>query len=185
MTNRVWVVREPDRIFVIFARCTHLGCTPEWKPSENKFKCPCHGSGYDSRGRQLRRAGAAPDGSRAHRTRRHGENHRGYQPAVRGRPAGRRESVQRSGRLLERLDSAGLNRFSGPRERPSAREVSGGRAWRKKTAATETHRAGRPGPRGCRRHQEAGQGKGQGGDRGPQGARKDPAFPLHLPRQAR
>src|SRR5579862_8874434 len=50
MTNRIWVVREPDRIFVIFARCTHLGCTPEWKPSENKFKCPCHGSGYDSEG---------------------------------------------------------------------------------------------------------------------------------------
>jgi cytochrome b6-f complex iron-sulfur subunit len=50
MTNRVWVVREPDRLFVIFARCTHLGCTPEWKPAENKFKCPCHGSGYDSEG---------------------------------------------------------------------------------------------------------------------------------------
>src|SRR5580692_3482659 len=50
MTNRAWVVREPDRIFVIFARCTHLGCTPEWKPAENKFKCPCHGSGYDSEG---------------------------------------------------------------------------------------------------------------------------------------
>jgi cytochrome b6-f complex iron-sulfur subunit len=50
MTNRVWVIREPDRIFVIFARCTHLGCTPEWKASENKFKCPCHGSGYDSEG---------------------------------------------------------------------------------------------------------------------------------------
>jgi len=50
MTNRVWVVKEPDRLFVIFARCTHLGCTPEWKPAENKFKCPCHGSGYDSEG---------------------------------------------------------------------------------------------------------------------------------------
>jgi cytochrome b6-f complex iron-sulfur subunit len=50
MTNRSWVVKEPDRIFVIFARCTHLGCTPEWKPAENKFKCPCHGSGYDSEG---------------------------------------------------------------------------------------------------------------------------------------
>ena len=50
MTNRVWIVREPDRIFAIFARCTHLGCTPEWKSSENKFKCPCHGSGYDSEG---------------------------------------------------------------------------------------------------------------------------------------
>jgi cytochrome b6-f complex iron-sulfur subunit len=49
-TQRVWVIREPDRLFVIFARCTHLGCTPEWKPTENKFKCPCHGSGYDGEG---------------------------------------------------------------------------------------------------------------------------------------
>jgi cytochrome b6-f complex iron-sulfur subunit len=47
---RIWVDRTPDRIFVIFARCTHLGCTPDWKASENKFKCPCHGSGYDSEG---------------------------------------------------------------------------------------------------------------------------------------
>jgi len=47
---RIWVDRTPDRLFVIFARCTHLGCTPDWKPAENKFKCPCHGSGYDSEG---------------------------------------------------------------------------------------------------------------------------------------
>lgn len=44
--HRIWVVREPTRLYVIFARCTHLGCTPDWKLSENKFKCPCHGSGY-------------------------------------------------------------------------------------------------------------------------------------------
>ena len=47
---RVWVTRTSDRLFVIYARCTHLGCTPDWKASENKFKCPCHGSGYDSEG---------------------------------------------------------------------------------------------------------------------------------------
>ena len=47
---RIWVVRTADRLFVIYARCTHLGCTPDWKASENKFKCPCHGSGYDSEG---------------------------------------------------------------------------------------------------------------------------------------
>ncbi len=35
---RIWVDRTPDRIFVIYARCTHLGCTPDWKASENKFK---------------------------------------------------------------------------------------------------------------------------------------------------
>src|ERR1700683_299787 len=58
MTHRVRVVKEPDRIFVIFARCTHLGCTPEWKLAENKFKCPCHGSGYDSEG--VKFGGRAP-----------------------------------------------------------------------------------------------------------------------------
>jgi cytochrome b6-f complex iron-sulfur subunit len=47
---RIWVVRNTEGIFVISAICTHLGCTPDWKPAENKFKCPCHGSGYDSEG---------------------------------------------------------------------------------------------------------------------------------------
>lgn len=47
---RIWVVRNAERLFVIYARCTHLGCTPDWKQGENKFKCPCHGSGYDSEG---------------------------------------------------------------------------------------------------------------------------------------
>jgi cytochrome b6-f complex iron-sulfur subunit len=47
---RIWVVRDPGRLFVIWAVCTHLGCTPDWKESEAKFKCPCHGSGYDSEG---------------------------------------------------------------------------------------------------------------------------------------
>jgi cytochrome b6-f complex iron-sulfur subunit len=43
---RVWVVRNSDEIYAIFARCTHLGCTPNWLQAQNKFKCPCHGSGY-------------------------------------------------------------------------------------------------------------------------------------------
>lgn len=49
-SRRIWVVRNTERIFVIFARCTHLGCTPDWKEAEQKFKCPCHGSGYDPEG---------------------------------------------------------------------------------------------------------------------------------------
>ena len=48
--RRIWVVRTTDRMFVIFARCTHLGCTPDWKQGEQKFKCPCHGSGFDPEG---------------------------------------------------------------------------------------------------------------------------------------
>jgi cytochrome b6-f complex iron-sulfur subunit len=43
---RVWIVREPQGFYAIFAKCTHLGCTPRWAGTENKFKCPCHGSGY-------------------------------------------------------------------------------------------------------------------------------------------
>ena len=43
---RIWVDRTPDRVFVIYARCTHLGCTPNWLETEQKYKCPCHGSGY-------------------------------------------------------------------------------------------------------------------------------------------
>ena len=49
-SHRIWVVRDSSSLYVILARCTHLGCTPDWKESENKFKCPCHGSGFDSEG---------------------------------------------------------------------------------------------------------------------------------------
>lgn len=44
--QRVWIIREEDGIYAIFAKCTHLGCTPRWLAAENKFKCPCHGSGF-------------------------------------------------------------------------------------------------------------------------------------------
>ena len=43
---RVWIVRETEGFYAIFAKCTHLGCTPRWLAAESKFKCPCHGSGY-------------------------------------------------------------------------------------------------------------------------------------------
>ena len=42
----VWIVRSTDKIYALVAVCTHLGCTPNWLPAQNKFKCPCHGSGY-------------------------------------------------------------------------------------------------------------------------------------------
>ncbi|HVA71904.1 MAG TPA: ubiquinol-cytochrome c reductase iron-sulfur subunit [Candidatus Limnocylindrales bacterium] len=57
-SERCWVVREPGRLFVIFAQCTHLGCTPDWIQSQNIFHCPCHGSEYDSEGVNF--AGPAP-----------------------------------------------------------------------------------------------------------------------------
>jgi cytochrome b6-f complex iron-sulfur subunit len=42
----VWVVREPEGFYALIAVCTHLGCSPNWLAAENKFKCPCHGSGF-------------------------------------------------------------------------------------------------------------------------------------------
>jgi cytochrome b6-f complex iron-sulfur subunit len=46
----VWIVRyEYDgqpMIYAIKSVCTHLGCTPNWLEAEQKFKCPCHGSGF-------------------------------------------------------------------------------------------------------------------------------------------
>jgi cytochrome b6-f complex iron-sulfur subunit len=46
----VWVVNgefEGDQqIYALKTVCTHLGCTPNWLEAEQKFKCPCHGSGF-------------------------------------------------------------------------------------------------------------------------------------------
>jgi cytochrome b6-f complex iron-sulfur subunit len=44
--QRLWIIRYNDGIVALSAICTHLGCTPRWLDAENKFKCPCHGSGY-------------------------------------------------------------------------------------------------------------------------------------------
>ncbi len=44
--ERVWIVHEPDGFYALSAICTHLGCTPNWLNAEDKFKCPCHGSGF-------------------------------------------------------------------------------------------------------------------------------------------
>ena len=37
-------------IAALIAVCTHLGCTPNWLSSDQKFKCPCHGSGFEKSG---------------------------------------------------------------------------------------------------------------------------------------
>ncbi len=49
--QNAWVVRHKDdkgrdTIYALSTTCTHLGCTPNWLEREQKFKCPCHGSGY-------------------------------------------------------------------------------------------------------------------------------------------
>jgi cytochrome b6-f complex iron-sulfur subunit len=49
----IWIVRTSEDVvqdvsgfYALIAVCTHLGCTPNYLQSEQKFKCPCHGSGF-------------------------------------------------------------------------------------------------------------------------------------------
>ena len=46
----IWVVNTEynglPQIFALKTVCTHLGCTPNWLEAEQKYKCPCHGSGF-------------------------------------------------------------------------------------------------------------------------------------------
>lgn len=42
----VWIVRVTEGFYALSTTCTHLGCTPSWLDGEQKFKCPCHGSGF-------------------------------------------------------------------------------------------------------------------------------------------
>jgi cytochrome b6-f complex iron-sulfur subunit len=46
----IWVVNTEYKgdpmIYALLTICTHLGCTPSWLEGEQKFKCPCHGSGF-------------------------------------------------------------------------------------------------------------------------------------------
>jgi len=72
----VWIINtvyNGDRmVYALSTVCTHLGCTPNWLEGEQKFKCPCHGSGFYINGinfegpapRPLERVGIqiAPDG---------------------------------------------------------------------------------------------------------------------------
>jgi cytochrome b6-f complex iron-sulfur subunit len=46
----VWIVNDEvdgqQMVYALSTVCTHLGCTPNWLEGEQKFKCPCHGSGF-------------------------------------------------------------------------------------------------------------------------------------------
>jgi cytochrome b6-f complex iron-sulfur subunit len=49
---QVWIVYLSDesKLIALSTVCTHLGCTPSWLEADQKFKCPCHGSGFYKNG---------------------------------------------------------------------------------------------------------------------------------------
>ncbi len=56
--QRTWIINDGKGLYAMWARCTHLGCTPRWFSSEKRFRCPCHGSNYNLKGEVI--AGPAP-----------------------------------------------------------------------------------------------------------------------------
>jgi cytochrome b6-f complex iron-sulfur subunit len=56
--QRVWMIRNAQGIYALISVCTHLGCTPIWHSTENRIKCPCHGSNFLVDGQNI--AGPAP-----------------------------------------------------------------------------------------------------------------------------
>lgn len=48
------VYKDMDgKVFIVSAKCPHLGCRLEWNPDELSWDCPCHGSRFDYRGNVL------------------------------------------------------------------------------------------------------------------------------------
>lgn len=58
----VYVIRQPgtNALTAMSAVCPHLGCTVDFKPSEEKFHCPCHNAAFDSAGQQLAESTVSP-----------------------------------------------------------------------------------------------------------------------------
>jgi cytochrome b6-f complex iron-sulfur subunit len=49
--GRFFLIRAHDGGFLaVYRRCTHLGCSVNWEPDQNRFFCPCHASSFDING---------------------------------------------------------------------------------------------------------------------------------------
>lgn len=52
-------VSSQNQLVAISAKCTHAGCTVEWKDGK-ELHCPCHGSRFDLAGKVLNGPATAP-----------------------------------------------------------------------------------------------------------------------------
>jgi len=55
---RVFIVSSPEKVTVLSAVCSHLGCLVNYRKESREFVCPCHGGKYDIAGKNV--AGPPP-----------------------------------------------------------------------------------------------------------------------------
>jgi cytochrome b6-f complex iron-sulfur subunit len=55
---KMWLSNTDQGVMSLYKVCTHLGCLYNWDTQANRFRCPCHGSQFQSNGTYI--AGPAP-----------------------------------------------------------------------------------------------------------------------------
>ncbi len=50
----VFLIRRKGDTYAFTNKCTHLGCRFNFDPLSRTFRCPCHGSVFDLRGKRLK-----------------------------------------------------------------------------------------------------------------------------------
>lgn len=59
--HKVAVFRDRKGVVhTLSAKCTHMGCTVKWNPSESTWDCPCHGSRFAATGAVVNGPAAKP-----------------------------------------------------------------------------------------------------------------------------
>jgi len=59
---RVFIVSSHEKLTVLSATCSHLGCLVNYSKEKGEFICPCHGGRYDLSGKNIAGPPPAPLG---------------------------------------------------------------------------------------------------------------------------